>query len=606
MVRKALFSSRAQRWRDWALFALAASCPAIAVGWLGLRALEGQEDASRRQVKAALQAIAERTARSAQDEMESASLELGRASLPTSLLDIERQLQPFRPRFADLVVLTADGNVLIPPPPSKTVGKTGAWEKDVPPRCATLADELARSPGSDVPAKEFLSDCEGFRTSSGRWLWPMVALRTRDGNQAELAEWIESNAGSMRRAEREATRREAMAASWLRGEERDRVLGALSPGASFHEGLSRALEERGPAAALRAGPDPTGFVRFRANSSWGVLRQIPEARLVGFVVHPRSVQAAADRGWPELPADYRAIVTRGEATVESEFGWRVPLSPSLGLRIGLTDPSLPARQAARDRFVLVLVGTGTMLLAFLVAALLFARMRAAKRLGELRAGFVSTVSHELRTPIASVRMLAELLDQGRVEEQEKPEIHAALAREAQRLGDTVDRLLGFSRMAAGRHVIQRKEASIATLLDRSIATFEDRHPALSPVLRHYPASLSGDVDESQLQLAVDNLLSNASKYAPLGTPYEVRAREEGSFVVLEVADHGPGIPRRDRRRVLKPFERGDDRLSTQVQGSGIGLSLVDHVARAHGGEVQVVAEPGGGACVRLRFPRRVE
>jgi two-component system phosphate regulon sensor histidine kinase PhoR len=247
-----------------------------------------------------------------------------------------------------------------------------------------------------------------------------------------------------------------------------------------------------------------------------------------------------------------------------------------------------------------------MLIALLVAALLFARMRAAKRLGELRAGFVSTVSHELRTPIASVRMLAELLDQGRVEEQEKPEMHAALAREAQRLGDTVDRLLGFSRMEAGRHVIEREHVSIAALLDRSIATFEERHPEMSPVLRHYPASLSGYVDESQLQLAVDNLLSNASKYAPLGTPYEVRAREEGGFVILEVADHGPGIPRRDRQRVLRPFERGDDRLSTQVQGSGIGLSLVDHVARAHGGEVQVVAEPGGGACVRLRFARRVE
>lgn len=578
----------------------------MAVGWLGLRALEGQEDASRRQVQAGLHAIAEQTARNVQDEMESASRQLGRAPLPTSLDDIERHLETFRPRFADLAVLTADGNVLFPPPPSETVGETVVRATDVPPRCATLADELARSPGSNAPAKEFLAGCAGFQTASGRWLWPMIALRTPDASQVALAEWIEANAASMRRTEREATRREALAAAWLRGEERDRVLGALSPGASAHEELSRALEERGPAAALRAGPDPMGFVRFRANSSWGVLRQIPEARLAGFIVHRRSVQAAVAAGWPVLPADYRATVTRGESMVESEFGRPVALASHLGLNLGLADPSLPARQAAWDRSVLVMVGVGTMLLAFLVAALLFARMRAAKRLGVLRAGFVSTVSHELRTPIASVRMLAELLDQGRVDEQEKPEMHAALAREARRLGDTVDRLLGFSRMEAGRHVIQRKEASIATLLDRSIDTFEERHPALAPVLRKYPDSLSGDVDESQLQLAVDNLLSNASKYAPSGTPYEVRARAEGDFVVLEVADHGPGIPRRDRRRVLRPFERGDDRLSTQVQGSGIGLSLVDHVARAHGGEAQVVAEPGGGACVRLRFARRVE
>src|SRR6185436_19039439 len=101
------------------------------------------------------------------------------------------------------------------------------------------------------------------------------------------------------------------------------------------------------------------------------------------------------------------------------------------------------------------IGVAATALAFALAAALFARVRAARRSSELRTDFVSAVSHELRTPIASVRMLAELLEQGRAGPEEHAEIFEAIARESRRLGETVDRLLGFSRMAAGRYAIDR-------------------------------------------------------------------------------------------------------------------------------------------------------
>src|SRR6185369_14807301 len=129
--------------------------------------------------------------------------------------------------------------------------------------------------------------------------------------------------------------------------------------------------------------------------------------------------------------------------------------------------------------ILVALAAATTIAAFGFAAILFARMRAARRSSELRTDFVSTVSHELRTPIASVRMLAELLEQDRVEPEERAEVHEALAREARRLGETVDRLLGFSRMAAGRYVIDRREEGVAAVVAAAVDTFEERNPEMA-------------------------------------------------------------------------------------------------------------------------------
>jgi signal transduction histidine kinase len=228
-----------------------------------------------------------------------------------------------------------------------------------------------------------------------------------------------------------------------------------------------------------------------------------------------------------------------------------------------------------------------------VAALQFARARAARRSSELRTDFVSAVSHELRTPIASVRMLAELLEQGRVEPGERGEAHGAIAREARRLGETVDRLLGFSRMAAGRYALTRERARVGAAVARSIDTFEQRHPGLPRVQR--------DIDGS-LEVAVDNLLENARKHAPAGAPYLVRVRRDPGGVAVDVEDRGPGIAERDQARIFRPFERADDRLSRATEGSGIGLALVRHVAEAHGGSARVVSKPGAGARFTIVFP----
>jgi two-component system phosphate regulon sensor histidine kinase PhoR len=212
------------------------------------------------------------------------------------------------------------------------------------------------------------------------------------------------------------------------------------------------------------------------------------------------------------------------------------------------------------------------------------------------------VSHELRTPIASLRMLAELLQQGRVEPAEQPEVFDALARESRRLGETVERMLQFSRMTAGRNAASRVESRLAAVVAASIDTFEERYPEIPRVVRDLDEGVIADVDAGQVRLAVDNLLANARKYAPSGAPYRVTVRRDGEGAAITVADSGPGVARRDRARIFEPFERADDRLSRATEGTGIGLSLVRHVARAHGGRATVTSEEGKGAAFTLWLP----
>src|SRR5262249_47556998 len=153
------------------------------------------------------------------------------------------------------------------------------------------------------------------------------------------------------------------------------------------------------------------------------------------------------------------------------------------------------------------------------------------------------------------RMLAELLEEGRLEPAEHAEVFQALAREARRLGETVDRLLGFSRMEAGRLTLERREMPLGEPVAASIDTFEDRHPDLEKVERAFDASAVASVEAAQIRLAVDNLLANAAKYAPSGAPYRVSIAREGDGFAISVADRGPGIDPRDQKRIWKPFER---------------------------------------------------
>jgi two-component system phosphate regulon sensor histidine kinase PhoR len=602
--------------RDAAWFFAAALVPAAAVGWLGLRALRNEEAALRREAALEVSGEAERARRSFDDAIDAAERGLTGVGDGQARLDdqasIDRTLSALvavAPPFAEPAVLASDGRLLAPR--RRTEPDRGASDA----ACRAATDALT---GSDaVAARKTLLGCPDVRDGSGRWIWPVIAIQALRGDAdpalaEELATFYEARAGSMRREERAAAREEVAALRGLPPGVADRVgrtLDAADAGGASATGDGAALANIWRSdAALRALVPGEGVRRFEGSGFVGLVRPAGDGVYVGIVATPQSVERALTSRAPfviprpDLTLD---VVSSPPPAGSDVVEGAAFVTDGLGFRARLADPgALEARSTRSGRLLGALIA-GSATIAVSLAVLLFLRMRAARRTSELRTSFVASVSHELRTPIASVRMLSELLAQGRVDDEaERAEVADALAREAKRMGDTVDRFLNYARMEKGKLQARKSAEDVASLVEERVRAFEMRHPGVEVELSSCPG-LKAEVDRGQIELVVDNLLENAKKYAPNGTPYAVTLRNDGGDVVFSVADRGPGVARRLRSAIFRPFERGNARLSSATEGTGLGLALVRAAAEAHGGTAVVEEHPGPGATFTVRIPRGI-
>lgn len=215
--------------------------------------------------------------------------------------------------------------------------------------------------------------------------------------------------------------------------------------------------------------------------------------------------------------------------------------------------------------------------------------------------FVSDASHELRTPLTSMRGYAELLRSH--PEMAPKEMSAAAGRiedESRRLGVLVEDLLLLARLDQGR-ALERNRVDLEALVTDSSADARVADGGRTISARvNAPLVVVGD--ESRLRQVLSNLLRNALVHTPPGTPIEVVLKPEGKLAVIEVVDHGPGIPPDDAERIFERFHRADPEQSRDRGGSGLGLSIAAAVVGAHHGRISVVPTPGGGATFRIELP----
>jgi two-component system OmpR family sensor kinase len=215
--------------------------------------------------------------------------------------------------------------------------------------------------------------------------------------------------------------------------------------------------------------------------------------------------------------------------------------------------------------------------------------------------FVSDASHELRTPLTSMRGYAELLR--RTPDMSPDDMTMAMRRideETQRMGILVDDLLLLARLDQGRPLESRPVDLEALVVDACAdARAADGDRAISSRVSA-PLVVAGD--QLRLRQVLSNLLRNALVHTPAGTPVEVVLRRDGRLAVLEVADHGPGIPPAQTGRIFERFYRADPGRSGDQGGSGLGLSIAAAVVQAHGGRIGVERTPGGGATFRIQLP----
>ena len=222
-----------------------------------------------------------------------------------------------------------------------------------------------------------------------------------------------------------------------------------------------------------------------------------------------------------------------------------------------------------------------------------------RALDEMKSMFLRAVSHELRTPLTAVLGAAMTLQRRRELAAEQADaLLEAINRQAHRLERLLEDLLNVDRLSRGDVEPERSPTNLVDLVHRVVAAFEDES---------HPVSVQGvdvvvDVDAPKVERIVDNLLRNAGKHTPAGTPIRVAVTADDGGAVLSVEDDGPGVPPELRRRVFEPFAQGQSVREVASPGTGIGLALVSKLAEIHGGQAWVEDPPTGGARFVVTLP----
>ena len=215
--------------------------------------------------------------------------------------------------------------------------------------------------------------------------------------------------------------------------------------------------------------------------------------------------------------------------------------------------------------------------------------------------FVADASHELRTPLTSIRGFAELHRQGAVPEGEKTkELISRIEKESMRMGSLVEDLLMLARIDQSREIVMA-DVDLSTLIKEAVTSAQvagPEHPITSDIA--HDVHTQGDSDK--IYQVVTNLLANARAHTPIGTAIHVATYSADNGTFVTVADKGPGLTAEDQQHIFERFFRVDtSRQRNSSDGSGLGLSIVDEVMKAHGGSVSVSSEPGNGATFTLHF-----
>jgi signal transduction histidine kinase len=273
-------------------------------------------------------------------------------------------------------------------------------------------------------------------------------------------------------------------------------------------------------------------------------------------------------------------------------------------KMALGGGNMTAEEWAQSNFLLN-ISMSALLALVLVGGIVLALRTAAReiKLSRMKSDFVSNVSHELRTPIASVRVFGEFLRLGRARSEEK--VREYIETESRRLTQLINNILDFSKIESGAKTYRFRPAHVESIVEGVAHT-------LAVSLKHKGFRLEYDppaeplptleVDAEAITQALSNLVDNAVKYSGDAMEVRIRLSRADGEALLAVEDHGIGISRDEQAKVFERFHRVSTGLVHNVRGSGLGLSIVSHIARAHGGSVDVRSEPGRGSTFTIHLP----
>jgi signal transduction histidine kinase len=345
-----------------------------------------------------------------------------------------------------------------------------------------------------------------------------------------------------------------------------------------------------------------GVLRFRFKPGYVRERIVPDYFAHDFPNPEKSlvVRVATDDG---------AIVYETAPTPDARFevSRDVEPSPSLdGLRLSLRYRDLSIEQDVRrwEMGTLALIGFIDLMLGAGLY-LVYSNVRREAHLSRLKSDFVANVSHELKTPLALIRLFAETLEMRRVPTEEKAvQYYRVINKESQRLTQLINNILDFSRIEAGRKEYRFAPASVGRIVSEVIEAyrFQIEQQGFELNVDVEPDLPEVEADSEALGQALLNLVNNAIKYSREVKSLSLSVRRSGDRVLVSVTDRGIGVPKGEHKKIFEKFYRGEASLVHETKGSGLGLSLVEHIMDAHGGTVEIESAPGRGSTFTLVLP----
>ncbi|MBI3724310.1 HAMP domain-containing histidine kinase [bacterium] len=304
--------------------------------------------------------------------------------------------------------------------------------------------------------------------------------------------------------------------------------------------------------------------------------------------------AAASQRVPGYPRKFAA--TADVPLAEALPGWRVLAAPR--------DPDAPVLKAALR---LQLSGALVAICALVALGAFVLALRAASReveVARVRTDLVRNVSHELRTPVASILMLAEVLEEGGLPETKQGEYVTRIVRESRRLAKLIENVLDIARIERGARKVDLRPAPLGETVSQAVATFKESEEGRAAQVSLDLAS--GDalvpLDPGAMEQVLVNLISNAVKYSPEGEPVVVASAVSEHEARISVRDRGRGLTPEEQRRLFAPFYRArpEDGNAT---GVGLGLVITRELIRLQGGRLEVESAPGRGSSFVVVLPR---
>ena len=340
---------------------------------------------------------------------------------------------------------------------------------------------------------------------------------------------------------------------------------------------------------------PTVLVMWRSSGTYSTA-------LAAFVDKFLPLASAGPLAWQLVDPEGRAIAGGTAAPSQSvtriignaEYPWTLHLwaaSPALG--------------TASNRATLAAMMSAMLIFVWGAAYFMARAMRREAAVARLQTDFVAAVSHEFRSPLTSLRQMAEMLQSDRVPSEERRRTYyRLLAGEAGRLQRLVETLLNFGKMEAGADRYQFVDLDAAALVRNVVDEIEPQARDAGKAIQM--DALGADVhvlaDHSALSVALRNLIDNAVKYSPGQPAVWVRCAQENGHAAISVEDRGVGIPRAEQQAIFRKFVRGRAAIDANIKGTGVGLSMVEQIVAAHGGEIRVDSEPGRGSTFTIVLP----